>query len=116
MKIVQLWMCMCSFSFSLGSSIYMGSFKVLLTTVKYRAAAPWHDMAAQIIWINIFLVKMLTHLPNVHVVGYILLHGAFVRKQMFHSVSVNGDDVWHSPVSFFSSLVSGVVYVPACET
>ena len=28
----------------------------------------------------------------------------------------NGDDVWQSPVSFSSSLVSGVAFVPACGT
>ena len=46
-------------------------------------------------------------MPNVHVAGYKLLHGAFVRKQhLYPQQESNGDDIWQSPVSFSSSLVS----------
>ena len=67
---------------------------------------------------NIFLVKTLIQWPpNVHMVRYKLLKGAFVRKEHFFSLSeFNGDAVWQSLVSFSSSLVSGVAFVPACRT
>ena len=68
---------------------------------------------------NIFLVKMLTQWrPNVHVARYKLLHGAFSQKTTLSSTQreSNGDDIWQSPVSFSSSLVPGVAFVPACGT
>ena len=46
-------------------------------------------------------------MPYVHVAGYKLLHGAFIKKQhLYPQQESNGDDIWQSPVSFSSSLVS----------
>ena len=38
------------------------------------------------------------------------------NKTFFNQRESNGDDVWQSPVSFSSSLVSGVAFVPTCGT
>ena len=108
MKIVQLWTSTCSFSFSLSNSVYLDP----LGEMKYRPPASWHDF---IVATTYFLSK---RLPNGRLMCmYKLLHDAFVTKQCSspHQES-SGDDVWQSPVSFSSSLVSGVAFVPACGT
>ena len=61
MKIVQQWMCMCSFSFSLSNSTYLGPFIVVLGGMKYRPAVPWHKMAPQIIWLDRCLIVATTY-------------------------------------------------------
>ena len=49
---MQLWTCMCSFSFSLSNSTYLGPFVVVLGGMKCRPAAPRNDMAPQTIWLS----------------------------------------------------------------
>ena len=50
MNIVQPRTCRCSFSFSLSNPTYLGPSMGVLGGMKYRPAAPRHDMAPQIIW------------------------------------------------------------------
>ena len=47
MNIVQPW----TFNFSLSNSTYLDPFILVLGGMKYRPAAPRHDMAPQIIWL-----------------------------------------------------------------
>ena len=118
MNIVQPWTCICSFGFSMSNSTYLAPTIVMLGGLKYRGAAQRHDMAIQIIrhGYNIFLVKTLSQWqPNVHVARNKLLHGTVVSKQHFHSARILYDDVWQSPVSFSSSLVSGVALLCLTE-
>ena len=113
-------MCMCSFRLSLSNSAVLGPFIVVLGGMEHKPAAPRHDMAPQIIWLagkhcgyNIFLVKMLTQWPsNVHVARYKLLYGALFTKQPFLPLI----ESLMAMVSFSSSLVTGVAFVPACGT
>ena len=52
MKIVHLWMSICSFSFSFSNFTYLGPFIVVLGGIKYRPEGPKHDMAPQITWLG----------------------------------------------------------------
>ena len=65
--------CMCSFSFSLSNSTYLGPFIVVLDGVQYRPAAPQHDMTPRIIWLGTCFSVTTTYflskrLPNGHLV------------------------------------------------
>ena len=92
MKIVRPWMCLCSFSFSLSDSTYLGPFIVVFGGMKHRPPA-WHGTPNNLAqWMfhcgyNKFLVKMLTQW--LHVVRYKRLHGSFIKKNLcIHSARV----------------------------
>ena len=53
---------MCSFSFSLSNSTYLGPFIVVLGGMKYRPAAPRHDMAVHIIGLGGWFTAATTYL------------------------------------------------------
>ena len=103
-------MCMCSLSFSLSNSTYVGQFVVVLGGMKYRLAAPRHDMALQIIWLDGCFIVATTYFltPNVRAVRYKLLHGAFVRKQHFLPLS-------ESPMAMTSCKVQSLFLHHWCE-
>ena len=109
-KIVQPWTCICSFRFSLSNSTYLGPFIVVLGKMKYRPAAPCHDMAPQIIWLSgCFNVATTNFWPN----GFLMWQDT--NCCMIHSTENN--TFFHSAsVQWRWCLVSGVTFVPACGT
>ena len=94
------------FIFSYFNSTYLGPFIVVLDRMKYTQ----HDLAPHIIWLSGCFIVATTYvlskcLPNgeVHTASW-CIHKKTTQRES------NGDDVWQRPVSFCSSLVSGVAF------
>ena len=91
---------MSSFSFSLSNSTCLCPFIVVLGGIKYRSAAPRHDMTPQIIWLGGSFIVVATYflskrLPNDRVMcmwqgtNCCMVHSS--ENTFFHSATVRWD-------------------------
>ena len=113
MKIVQLWTCTFSFSFSLSSSTYLGPFMVVLGGTSYRPAAPRLYMAPRSLGsagVSWSLQHISCQNAYLMVARYKLLHGAFDKKQHFLPLNENPMSMTSGKVQsiFFFSFINGV--------
>ena len=126
-KTMQPWICKCSFSFSLSYSMYLSPFIVVFDVMKYRPAAPQHNMASQIIWLSRCFIGATTYFLSKRVLnGHLMCMWWGTNCCMVHSSENNTfSPLSESPMAmmsdkvqslFSSSLVSGVAFMLACRT
>ena len=113
MKIVQLWTCTFSFSFSLSSSTYLGPCMVVLGGTSYRPAAPRLYMAPRSLGsagVSWSLQHISCENAYLMVARYKLLHGEFDKKQHFLPLNENPMSMTSGKVQsiFFMFFINGV--------